>query len=461
MLLIEELLKRFSSFMWGTPLLTLLLGGGLFFMIYSRFLPYRLFPHAISILLGKYDKPDDKGEINHYEALSSSIAATVGMGNIGGVAIAIATGGPGAIFWMWVCAFLGIATKFFTCTLSVMYRRTLPNGHVEGGPMYIITEGLGKKWKPLALLFAVAGLMGTWPIYQSNQLTQLIRDLVILPNGSFAQDELLYINLGIGLMIATMAATVILGGLERIAKVAGKLVPFMVLLYLCLGLMVLIENYNLVGSTFSLIFKDAFDAEAVLGGSLGAIIIIGAQRAAFSNEAGIGTAPMMHGDAKTNEPLQEGLVAMIGPFIDTIVICTITALIIIITGVWSESSANGVTLTAHAFNKAFPVMGSAALIICVLVFSLSTIFTFSYYGTKCFAFIFGDKYKHYYNYFYLVAIVLGSVFSLGAVINLIDGSYALMAIPTIISSVLLAPKVKAHMLDYYHRYKSGEIKKHT
>jgi len=447
---LESFLVAFSNAAWGMPLLLLLMGGGTYFMLYSGFLPFRYLRHAINVLRGRYDAPNDPGDINHFEALSSALAATVGMGNISGVAVAIALGGPGVLFWMWVSAFVGMATKFFTCSLAVMYRGRDSNGHLEGGPMYVVTEGLGKKWKPLAVFFSVAGLFGTLPIFQANQLTQVIREVVLVPNG-MATGDAFYANLAIGLALVLITSLVIFGGIRRIGQVAAKLVPAMVVLYMLSVFFIMGTHYTAIPAAFALIIEDAFTASSVLGGAVGAIIIAGARRAAFSNEAGIGTADMMHGAAKTDEPIREGLVAMLGPFIDTLVVCTLTGLAIITTGTWQSSGGNGVTMTAHAFNSAMPGIGSYLLVACVLIFAFTSLFSYSYYGTKCFSFLFGARYKHYYNYFYVCTIVFGAVASITAVLALVDGMYAMMAIPTMIAGLLLSPKVKAAAKDYFRR----------
>ncbi len=447
---LEQFLVNFSNAAWGLPLLVLLMGGGLFFTLYSRFLPFRYMGHAVRVLQGKYDDPNDPGDINHFEALSSALAATVGMGNISGVAVAIATGGPGVLFWMWISAIVGMATKFFTCSLSVMYRGKDSNGHLEGGPMYVVTEGLGKKWRPLAVFFSVAGLFGALPIFQANQLTQVIREVVLVPNG-LAGSNAFYANLAIGLTLVVITSLVIFGGIQRIGNVAAKMVPGMVITYMLAVFYIMATHYQNILPAFAMIFEDAFTAQAVLGGAVGAIIIAGARRAAFSNEAGIGTASMMHGAAKTDEPVREGLVAMLGPFVDTLVVCTLTGLAIITTGTWRRSDGNGVTMTADAFEYAMPGVGSYLLVVCVLIFAFTSLFSYSYYGTKCFGFLFGARYKHYYNYFYVLTIVFGSVATITAVISLIDGMYAMMAIPTMTSALLLSPRVMAAARDYFTR----------
>lgn len=459
---IEALTVSLVDLVWGTPLVALLVGGGFFFMLYSRFIPFRHFGHGIAILTGKYDDPNDPGQISHFQALSSALASTVGMGNIGGVAIAIHTGGPGALFWMWVSAVVGMATKFFTCTLSIMYRGKDDKGEVQGGPMYVIEEGickidrdgyiLNKRAYPvfgkfLATLFAVAGLIGCLVLFQANQLAQLVRDLIYVPNGLFA-DNIFLGDFTTGMTAAVIVSLVIFGGIKRIGLVASRLVPFMVAIYLFAALIILFQNVGQVPAIFSSVIRDAFTGDAVLGGSLGAIIIIGIKRAALSNEAGIGTEAMAHGAAKTEEPVREGLVAMVGPFIDTIVVCTITAFVILVSGVHA-SDANGVTLTAMAFEAELGNAGQLLLILAVLCFSLSTMFGYSYYGRKCTSYLFGTKWKSSYNIIYVATIVLAAMVSIDIAINVVDIMFALMAIPTMISALFLSPKVMAETKRYF------------
>jgi AGCS family alanine or glycine:cation symporter len=443
--------------MWGKPLVVLLVGGGLFFLIYSRFIPYRYFFHSINILRGKYDDPDDPGDISHFEALASALAATVGLGNISGVAVAIAIGGPGAVFWMWISAIVGMATKFFTCTLSIMYRGKDTNGDIQGGTMYMIMEGLGKKWKPLAVLFAVAGLFGPLPIFQANQVTQIVRDFLLIPNGLTDATNHFNTDLISGIVILAIVSLVIFGGIKRVGKVASKMVPAMVVIYVSCVLVIIGLNIDVLGSTFALIFTDAFTANSAMGGALGALIITGVRRAAFSNEAGIGTATLAHGAAKTKEPVREGLVAMMGPFIDTIVVCTMTALAILVTGVWQSGDENGITLTASAFEAALGPYGVYLLIFCVLIFGFSSLFTYSYYSTKCLGFLIGADKQKYFNFFYAAAIIFGSVATINAVLNFTDGMFALMAIPTMTVAILLSPKVMEAARDYFGRMENKEI----
>lgn len=441
----------FSNWIWDTPMLLLLMGGGMILFLYSGFLPFRHFGHALKVVRGKYDDENLPGQISSRQALSAAIAATVGLGNISGVAIAINMGGPGAIFWMWMSAFVGMATKYYSCSLAIMYRGKDSAGEVQGGPMYVIEQGMGKKWKPLAVLFSVAGVLGLLAIFQANQLTAVLRSVLLQPNGLDNGESTKWI-LGISMMI--IVAIVILGGIKRIAAVASKLVPFMVLLYFATVLLIMFKFYENIPSTLWLILEDAFTGQAVMGGAVGAVMVIGARRAAFSNEAGIGTAPMVHGASKNNEPVREGLIAMLGPFIDTVVVCTLTALVILLTGVWETTENDGVRLTLSAFEMGLPGFGKYLLMMAVLVFALSTMFTYSYYGHKCFNYLFGAEKAKYYNYFYLVTIVGGAVVSLEVVVSFIDGMYAIMAIPTMISTIYLAPKVKAATKDYFERMRA-------
>ena len=443
--------------MWGTPLVVLLVGGGLYFLFYSRFIPYRYFLHAIEVLRGKYDDPNDPGDISHFEALASALAATVGMGNISGVAVAIAVGGPGAVFWMWVSAIVGMATKFFTCTLSVMYRGYDSEGHLQGGTMYIITEGLGKKWKPMATLFAVAGLFGPLPIFQANQVTQIVRDFLLIPNGISDPNNHFNTDLISGLIILAVVSLVIFGGIKRIGKVASKMVPAMVVIYVVSVVYILMVHIDVLGEYLRLIVTDAFTANSVMGGAVGALIITGVRRAAFSNEAGIGTATLAHGAAKTKEPVREGLVAMMGPFIDTLVVCTMTALAILVTGVWTSGDVNGISLTASAFQEAMGPIGVYVLMLCVLIFAFSSLFTYSYYSTKCLGFLAGAHRQKYFNYFYAAAIIFGAVATIDAVLNFTDGMFALMAIPTMTAAILLSPKVMNAAQDYFGRMKNKTL----
>ncbi len=438
--------------MWGYPLLILMMGGGVFFTVYSRFTPFRFFRHGIKILLGQYDNSEDPGDLTHFQALSTALASTVGMGNISGVAVAISMGGPGALFWMWISAFVGMSTKFFTCTLSIMFRGKDDQGNVQGGPMYVRETALGKRFKSLAILFSSAGLIGCLPLFQANQLTQIIRDEIWKNNGWFT-DSVLTGNLVVGIPVAVLVAVVIFGGIKRIGYVASRLVPLMVSLYLLAGIFIMITNLAHIPDLLALIFSDAFSGKAAAGGVIGSVIITGVRRASFSNEAGLGTEAMAHGAAKTREPVREGLVAMLGPFIDTIVVCSITGIVILLSGLWQGDETSGVTLTTMAFSQELGSMGKSLLLICVFIFSLTTMFGQSYYGSKCIGYLFGTRWQQKYNLFYVIAVIFGAVVSLNVVINIIDGVYALMAIPTMVSALLLSPQVMKEAKRYFANLK--------
>ena len=458
---IENIISSFADFMWSAPflkiasieipfLLFLLLGGGIYFSFYSRFVPFKYFSHGISILMGKYNDPNDPGEITHFQALTSALASTVGLGNISGVAIAIQMGGPGALFWMWISALLGMSTKFFSCTLSILYRGKDDQGQIQGGPMYYIENGLGKRFKPLSILFSLAGLAGCTVMFQSNQLADIIRDQVFLPNGLFVENALFgdFIQ---GMIMAVLTAIVIFGGIKRIGQVASYLVPIMVVLYLLSGLLVIFNHITEIPSLFFLIINDAFTGDAVMGGAVGAVIIAGVRRALFSNEAGLGTSDMAHGAAQTKEPIREGLVAMIEPFIDTIIVCTITAMVILTSGVWQQEGLSGVTMTTAAFIAELGGFGKVLLLSAVLTFSLSTMMSYSYYGSKCSGYLFGTKSIFYYRCFYVITIVVGAMITIDVVLSVVDGMYAVMAIPTVVGSVLLSKKVMEEAKKYFSK----------
>lgn len=444
---LDKIMSTFAEVMWSMPLVVALISSGIFFTLFCRLIPFRYLGHAVNILRGKYDSDDDPGQISHFEALSSALASTVGMGNIAGVAVAIHTGGPGVLFWMWLSAIIGMGTKFFTCTLAVMYRGEDDSGEIQGGPMYFIETGLGKKFKPLAVFFSISGMFGCLTFFQANQLAQIIRDFVHRPLGLFQESQILGDGIT-GIIVAIIVGIVVFGGIKRIAKVASRLVPLMVGIYFLSAVFILLSHISEIPSLILLIFNDAFTGDAVLGGALGSLIIIGIKRGVFSNEAGTGTEAMAHGAAKTKEPVREGLVAMLGPFIDTIIVCSVTAFVILISGLY-DTEANGVTLTALAFEKEMGVPGKLLMILAVLTFSLSTMFGYSYYGRKCAGYIFGTRWKPAYNWFYVCMIFVASIVSLDIAINFVDGMFALMVIPTLISTLLLAPKVMKEAKRYF------------
>ena len=443
------LIVSFGNWLWGLPLFLLLIGGGLWFLIYSGFVPFRYFGRAIKSLRKKED--DAPGQISSFEALASAIASTVGMGNISGVAVAITMGGPGTIFWMWVSAIVGMATKFFEGTLTIMFKGKDSSGEIQGGPMYMITEGLGKSWRPLAVFFSVFGLIGTLCLMQANQLTEAITTVITTPMGIESTTSL---KLMIGVSMTLIVAIVVLGGIKRISRVASRLVPTMVLLYFLLVGYILITHMSLVPDVFSSIFREAFQFKAGLGGLAGSAIIIGARRAAFVNEAGVGTASMMHGASKNTEPVREGLVAMIGPSIDSGLVCTLTALAILVNGNYEVSQLQGIQMAMNSFQVSIPGVGQYLLLGMAVIFAFSTMFSYSYYGVECTNFLFGAKYAYLYNYFFLVMLVVGAVISLDVVVGVIDSAYALMAIPTMFTLIILSPKVKKEMKIYFNKQNS-------
>ncbi|MFH2055025.1 MAG: sodium:alanine symporter family protein [bacterium] len=434
---------------WGLPLVILLVGSGIYFTILSRFLPFRGVRHALAILRGKYDKKDDPGEISHFQALTSALSATIGMGNIAGVALAVAMGGPGAIFWMWVAGLVGMATKFFTCTLAVMYRKKDEKGVEQGGPMYYLEVGLGRWAKPLAIMFAVCGMIGCLTLFQMNQLAGLM-------------DTQWQVSRWLtGIVGAFLVGIVIIGGIKRVGQVTSKIVPGMFILFFVSAAWVILNNIGMIPAVFAAIVKSAFGIKALGGGAAGLamreVLVMGVRRAAFSNEAGLGTAPMAHGAAKTKEPVREGLIAMLGPFFDTHIICTMTALVLFVSGVvpltggLDISEEVAVVTTANAFDAALPGIGGYLLAAIVVLFSVSTMMSYSYYSVKCAKYLAGSRFGGYYVYVYVLSLIPAALWSQDTIINMLDTSFALMSIPTLTGALLLSPKVYRATKDYFHR----------
>jgi AGCS family alanine or glycine:cation symporter len=461
----SEFISTLATGVW-TPVLFLLIIGGLFFFIYSRFIPYKYFRHAIDILRGKYDDKDDPGQISAYEALSTALASTVGMGNIAGVAAAISLGGPGALFWMWVTACIGMSTNFFTSSLAVMYRGKDSEGIIQGGPMYVIAEGMGKAWRPLAVMFCLCCTIGCLPIFQANQLTQIIINIGISSESAkaahfgFLGAEINAAKFIIGTILMVVAGIVIVGGIVRIGHWAGRMVPLMIVVYFLSVFTILVINVAEIPRYLGMIFTDAFSAshykgEPLLGGIVGGLIVAGVRRASFSNEAGIGTAPLALGAAKSREPIREGLVSMLSPAIDTLLVCSLTALSILVTDTWQTSEARDINLTILAFEHTLGVTGKLLLLVSAFFFAITSLFSFSYYGSKALSFIAGVSVGKYYNYFYLLTIVVGAVLSMQDVMNIIDIAYALMAVPTMVSGLYLAPKVMKEARSYFSRMKQA------
>ena len=430
---------------WGLPLVILLIGGGIYFTLRSGFLPFRGVGHALQILRGKYDNPDDPGEISHFRALTSALSATIGMGNISGVAIAVSVGGPGAIFWLWIAGLVGMSTKFFTCTLATMFRKKDERGINQGGPMYFIEVGLDPKFKPLATMFAICGTVGCLALFQVNQLAGLLENNWGIGRGLTGVVCMLFVGI------------VIMGGIVRVGQVTSKIVPAMFVLYMLCALYILSSHVSQILPTLKSIATSAFGGVALVGGGTGVVfrevLITGVRRAAFSNEAGIGTAPMAHGAAKTKEPVREGLIAMLGPFLDTNLICTITALVILITGV--PAADDGVVMTVSAFEKAMPGIGKPALTLIIALFSISTMISYSYYSLKCARYLFGYNFGSKYIYVYIVSLLFAAYWTQDLVLNMLDMAFALMAIPTVTSTLLLSPKVVAVTRDYYKRHEES------
>jgi AGCS family alanine or glycine:cation symporter len=421
-------------------MLTLILGGGFFLLLQSR--GYALFnlKHGWKLL---FQKENDKG-ISRFEALSAVLASTVGLGNISGVAIAIYMGGPGVLVWMWITAALGAVIKFYSSSLAVLLREKEADGSPLGGPMYYMSIGIPRWGKPLAIWFSIAGLFGVLPAFTANQLTQTVMT-VVQPNQYISLGDF-YWKILLGLVFVLISGWVILGGLKKIVTVTSKLVPLMVLLYFSMGLFILLDNYSLVLPALSSIFSEAFNLHTAVTGGFWGLVLLGVRRAVFSNESGVGNAPMYHGQSETKDPIHEGLVAALGPLLDTVFVCSITGVIIIISGAYLGNDLNGISLTLEAFNRLFFGIGDKLLLLMVLVFGISTLLTYSYYGVKCLNFLTKKKWGYLYNYIYLGSIVFSAVATVDVVIGLIDLSFALMCIPNMIAIIYLSSRVKERIL---------------
>ena len=438
---IDSFFAEFVSYAWGWQTAVLLLGAGVYFSIKTRLKPFRYLGYAFEVLQGKHPSKDEVGEVSHFRALTASLSGTIGLGNIAGVAVAIQIGGPGAIFWMWVTAVFGIATKFFTATLSVLYRETGPDGKPNAGTMYIIKNGLPKYMMPLAYFFAFSGVIAGLPAFQANQVVQLTNDLYFPEVENFSYYA--------GAFLVVITAAVVLGGLKRIANVSALLVPFMGGLYFVAVLIAVLLNYQQFFPALTLIVTEAFSFDSAVVGGLVGVILTGIKRGAFSNEAGIGTEALIHGAAKTSNPVKQGLIAMTGPIFDTLIMCTLTAVIILISGVYQISDSQGVTLTSEAFLTTLGPIGPIILFVCVVSFGLSTIFTYSYYGSSCAKFLFGEKSVKIYQYIFIIFVFIFSITSLDLALNVIDSAFAMMAVPTLIASIWLAPKVIEQSDKYF------------
>lgn len=449
---IGHYLVTVADFLCGYPLFFLLIGGGLYMFICSGAVSLRRLPASIAELRRK-NAPQGKGQISSVQALMSVVAATVGLGNIAGVAIALVMGGPGAIFWMWVSALIGMSTKYHEGALAVMYKGHDKNGNPKGGPMYIIENGLGRKWKPMATFFAVAGMFGTLCIMNANQLTEGAMTTFATPEGIASSGLLTSIgsftglgNAGafkllFGTAVAAVVALVVLRGVRRIARVASVMVPFMVGVYFLMVLYIILTNLGDVPAVFRSIFEEAFNLRAGFGAFAG-IAIIGARRAALVNDAGIGTASIMHGASRNNNPVREGLIAMLGPAIDSGLVCTLTAVALLLCGDFSNvEGVKGLQVAMQAFDSAIPG-GAYMLMIIVICFGMSSMFSYSYYGTSCAEYLFGTKRSRWYTWAFILSLIFFAIVPLEAAVGMCDLFYALMALPTMITLLALSGRVR-------------------
>ncbi len=482
-------IESIRDVVWGWPeimplMVIILLGTGIFITLRLRWIQLFRIKHSFNVLRGKFDDPEDEGDINHFQALSAALSATVGIGNIAGVATAIYYGGPGALFWMWITAVFGMALKFTEATLAMNFRKINPDGSASGGPMYYIEKGLGPKWKPLAIAFATLAVIcsfGTGNAIQAFTVSdQVLSDfLPILPAGHWFIEPVNFLGIPVepvrlltGLITTSLVALVILGGIKRIGRVAARLAPGMALIYVLSALFIIIINYNEILPTFGKIFSQAFTPRAELLGFAGGgfmlflnTMVWGVKRGLFSNEAGQGSAPIAHAAAKTKEPVREGVVAMAGPLIDTLIICTLTGLVIIITNshevIVEGSRLNGSPLTAHGFqvglSPIFP-LGDKIITIAVFLFAVSTSISWSYYGDRSAEYLIGHRAIRPYKLVYVIFHFIGAIVSLEIVWGFGDIALGLMAVPNLIALIMLSPVTLRLTKDYFsrkHEYYTG------
>lgn len=448
---LSDFLGFLSSLVWGLPLVILLIGTGLYCAWISRFIGLRGFLHALRLVSGRFSHPGDadaRGQITYFQGLMNAMASTVGMGNISGVAIAISAGGPGAVFWMWVAALIGMNTRFFETTMVMAHRSPDFRGDYQGGAMYVLQRICPKPFRWLAGFFAIAGLIGTLSAFQANQLSALLTEQTGTPG---------WVT---GLALAVLVTLVMAGGLRSLVATTSSLVPLMCLLYAGACLFILGSNAAQVPQVLLMIIERAFTAESAAGGAAGIaireVLVQGVRRGTFSNEAGLGTAPLAHGNVRTSEPVAEGLVAMLGPFFDTMVVCTMTALVILIsTGTDSLNNTSGILLTMNAFESALPRFGIPILNLVIILFVFTTIAGMSNYNRKCWNFIFrGHRLFREPTFiaWFAFTVFAGASFTMKDVINLIDSAYALMAIPNLVAILLTAPTVAAMTRSYFSSY---------
>lgn len=449
----------------GIPLIVVwLIGAGVFFTFYFNFLNFRGFKHAFHLLRGDYDGPKTEGELSHFQALATALSGTVGIGNIGGMAIVISLGGPGAVFWLIMAGLFGMSTKFAECVLGVKYRKVNPDGSISGGPMYYLELGLAERgWsklgKPLGYFYGIAmviGCLGIGNMFQSNQAYEQFVVVTGADTSYFLGKGWLF-----GLVIALAVGAVILGGIRSIARVTGRLVPFMAVTYLALAILVLVLNAGKIPWALGAIVTEAFSPTAMSGGMLG-VMILGIRRAVFSNEAGIGSAAIAHSAVRTEEPVTEGFVGLMEPFIDTVVICTMTSLVILTTvyepGMGGEG-IQGIELTSSAFESTLS-WSVAPLAFIAILFAFSTMISWSYYGLKGWTYIFGESpvAEVIFKVIFCAFVALGCTIQLDSVLDFSDAMVFLVAVPNIIGLYILAPVIKAELRSYQARLASGELK---
>lgn len=448
-----DVLNQMSAFIWGPPLLVLLVGTGILFSFKLGFLQITKLPTALKLIFKAEN--NGSGDISSFSALCTALAATVGTGNIVGVATAIKVGGPGALFWMWIAAFFGMATKYAEGVLAIKYRTKDKNGQVSGGPMYYILNGMGNKYKPLASFFAVSGvlvaLLGIGTFTQVNSITDSI-------NGSFGIDPRIT-----GIVLALLVGLVVFGGLKNISKVASTIVPFMSVIYILICLLILASSFDKIPSTFMFIIKSAFTPTSAFGGFVGASVSMairnGIARGVFSNESGLGSAPIAAAAAKTEWPAEQGLISMTGTFIDSLIICSLTGFSLILSGVW-QGDLNGALMTQSAFESVLPGIGPLFLTVSLSLFAFTTILGWSYYGERCFEFLFGTKGINGYRVVFVSMVLLGSFLKLEVVWIIADIVNGLMAIPNLIALLYLMPVVACETkiyMDYLTSKKENYI----
>lgn len=449
--ILTELTGNLASLLWNNGITMLILvGTGLYLTIRLRFIQFSGFVHAFRLIRGIYHKPGDPGEVTHFQALSTALSATVGTGNIAGVATAISLGGPGALFWMWVTAFVGMATKFTESTLALKFREIDDNGEVSGGPMYTLLHGL--KMRRTAMVFATFALIASFGIGNLVQANSVVDGL------AFMWPDLREQGWWIGLILSILVGLVILGGVKRIAKVASTIVPFMAMTYVFAALVVLMMNIEAVPTAFSTIFNSALNISAVGAAAIGEAMRWGVARGLFSNEAGLGSSPMAHAAAKTQEPVREGLVAMMEPFVDTLVICSMTGLVIVVTGAYLTADSNtvGAALTAYAFSQSMGDGGAVIVGFGLILFAFSTMIAWSYYGDRSARFLFGDQAVMPYRVLYTSLIIVGAAVPLNLVWNIADITTILMALPNLLAVFLLSALVLKMKNDYFKRLNKEE-----